>query len=145
MMRGQVIAPRGNQRALTVDADGYYRFSVGHNGSTRVHSLAAIQWFGSYDEGLEVRHLDGNQKNNRRENLALGTATQNAFDKTATQRREHAQKAAAARRRFTDEQIAEIRRKFAAGVSQKTLIAEFGGTKSSMSGICTNRLYPPSS
>lgn len=138
---GQVVAPRGNIRALTVDADGYYRFSLGHNGSTRVHSLAAIQWFGDYDESLEIRHLDGNPKNNARSNLALGTRSQNEMDKSAAVRQRVAARAASKQRKFTETTVAEIRMKWAQGATLKQLIAEYGGAKSTISYIVNNKMY----
>lgn len=138
---GQVVAPRGNIRALTVDPDGYYRFSLGHNGSTRVHSLAAIQWFGDYDGSLEIRHLDGDPRNNTRYNLALGTRSQNEMDKAAAVRQRVAAAAAATQRRFTEAVVAEIRMKWDRGATLKQLVAEYGGAKSTISYIVNNKTY----
>lgn len=45
-----------------------------------VHSLVALTFHGPCPEGLEVRHLDGNHRNNRPENLKYGTRSENVLD-----------------------------------------------------------------
>ncbi|MEU9259010.1 NUMOD4 motif-containing HNH endonuclease [Streptomyces sp. NPDC048212] len=46
-----------------------------------LHHLVFEVFIGDRAEGLHVRHLDGNQDNNRSTNLVLGTPTENARDK----------------------------------------------------------------
>lgn len=46
----------------------------------RVHSAVMLAFVGPRPNGLEVRHLDGNPKNNSLENLAYGTRSQNHLD-----------------------------------------------------------------
>ena len=45
-----------------------------------LHRLVAQEFIGGEHEGLVVRHLDGNPRNNRVENLAYGTTTDNIMD-----------------------------------------------------------------
>ena len=145
---GRVFAPSGKERKLRVGSTGYWTFSVrsraeGVDGPCLVHKLAALQWFGAsnFKPGIQVRHLDGNPLNNRRENLALGTGSQNMMDRPATERRAHAKKAAKARRAFTDGQVRTIRKRKANGESLKTLAAEYGVANSTISYIVNRKMY----
>lgn len=45
-----------------------------------VHALAMLVFIGPCPDGLERRHLDGNHLNNRAENLAYGTSSENKQD-----------------------------------------------------------------
>lgn len=47
-----------------------------------VHSMVAEAFLGPCPPGLQVRHLDGNARNNAVTNLAYGTASENAYDRT---------------------------------------------------------------
>ena len=62
------------------------------------HRLQAFQKFGAamFKEGIEVRHLDGNPGNAHWDNLALGTRSENAMDKTPETRLRSARTASAA-------------------------------------------------
>lgn len=46
-----------------------------------VHVLVASAFLGPRPEGLQVRHLDGDARNNRVSNLAYGTYRENSLDK----------------------------------------------------------------
>lgn len=54
-----------------------------------VHQLVAYEKFGDmvFDPMLEVRHLDGNILNFSRDNIDLGTRSQNYYDKPLETRR----------------------------------------------------------
>lgn len=45
-----------------------------------VHRLVAAAWIGPRPDGLQVRHLDGDKTNNRADNLAYGTNSENQLD-----------------------------------------------------------------
>ena len=66
---------------------GYPEFSFRNNEgisrSMRVHRLVAYQKYGQlmFKKGIEVRHLDGNNKNFLAENISIGTHTENMQDK----------------------------------------------------------------
>lgn len=47
------------------------------------HRAVALAFIGPCPEGMEVRHLDGNPHNNRVENLAYGTRSDNMWDRVA--------------------------------------------------------------
>jgi len=87
-----VVTRNGRVRKLRLNDSGYYRFTVCMNGGTypvSVSRLQAFQKFGEalYIEGIEVRHLDNNCINNSAGNIALGTKSQNAMDKTPETRK----------------------------------------------------------
>lgn len=145
----KVTSPTGDVRKLGVNEDGYLFFGVrnrtlGINGPCRVHHLAALQWF-DHDEvtkdGIHIRHLDGNSRNNARENLALGTPQQNSMDRPEEERKKHAKVAASYLKKLSDDQVRELRRARKAGASYKELQARFGLTKSTVSYIVNRKTY----
>jgi len=46
-----------------------------------IHALVMLAFSGERLDGLEVRHLDGNSRNNVATNLAYGTRSENTLDK----------------------------------------------------------------
>jgi len=58
---------------VNLSRDGKYK-------SFKVHCLVALTFIGPRPEGLDVRHLDGDQVNNNLANLAYGTRSENAGD-----------------------------------------------------------------
>ena len=71
----------------TLNEDGYVRVYLSENGkhskhkSFYVHLLVAEAFIGPCPEGQQVRHWDGNQQNNRRDNLLHGTPKENCEDR----------------------------------------------------------------
>ena len=62
---------------------GYYRVSLSRKCKilfAHVHRLVAWAFIGHQKKGIEVRHLDGNCKNNHINNLAYGTKSENIAD-----------------------------------------------------------------
>jgi hypothetical protein len=73
---GRVLAAcagPGGYRAVQLYRDGMRQQAY-------VHTLVALTFHGPRPAGLQIRHLDGNQLNNRPENLCYGTAAENAAD-----------------------------------------------------------------
>lgn len=73
----------------------YHSFSIKDAQKTatvRVHQLVAYQNFGNdfLQEGIHIRHLDGNSLNNNPDNIVLGTPHENAMDRSPEARRESA-------------------------------------------------------
>lgn len=58
-------------------------FREGRGKTFKVHGLVAAVFIGPRPDGHEVRHLDGDRLNNRLENLAYGTHSENMFDRVA--------------------------------------------------------------
>lgn len=68
------------------EKDGYKYVRVQINGKRelkRVHALVCLAFHGPYTIGQETRHLNGDRKDNRAENLAWGTRQENANDRLA--------------------------------------------------------------
>lgn len=62
---------------------GYFGVTLSKNGKARsffVHQLVCIAFLGKFDNGHEVRHLDGVKTNNNLSNLSWGTSRQNKAD-----------------------------------------------------------------
>lgn len=84
---GRVLSRHGRQpRVLKPFRMGNYLGVglCGPGGATRrvtLHVLVAEVFIGPRPEGNDVRHLDGNHRNNTAENLAYGTRSENVFDR----------------------------------------------------------------
>jgi hypothetical protein len=62
---------------------GYLYVSLSKKGKHHVrtiHYLMMLTFVGQRPEGMDVRHLDGNKKNNSLDNLAYGTRKENIHD-----------------------------------------------------------------
>lgn len=74
---------KGRMMKMNVDPSGYFQLGFRRNGKNRtqkVHQLVAAAFLGPRPEGMEVRHLDGDPLNNRLDNLAYGTPSENSQD-----------------------------------------------------------------
>ena len=56
-------------------------YTNGHRVGRRVHQIVALTFLGPRPDGLEIRHLDGDQLNNAVDNLAYGTHEENMADR----------------------------------------------------------------
>jgi len=66
-----------------VDGGGYLNVGPCRDGisrTTEVHQIVAAAFLGPRPDGLETRHLDGDQTNNAIGNLAYSTHAENEFD-----------------------------------------------------------------
>jgi hypothetical protein len=144
---GDAISPYSDRKLSLQDRKGYLRFSLAFNGRkihVSVHRLAAFQKYRYllFEQGIQVRHLDGDSRNNCFDNIVIGTATENQMDKSEKIRLRSARVAAAAQRKFTDEEIAQIRDMYASGKWRYKDIAEvFGVVKSTVSYIINRQTY----
>lgn len=75
--------------------DKYLKISVrtSENSSfpVRVHKFQAYVKFGDkiFEKGIVVRHLDGDSLNNKWDNIAIGTQSQNMMDRPEIDRKNH--------------------------------------------------------
>jgi len=79
---GEVVGPRGHALRGHVNRDGYHQVGLWKDGRikmTGVHRIVARAFIGEAD-GLEVRHMDGNARNNVLTNLRYGTHAENMRD-----------------------------------------------------------------
>lgn len=80
---GRVLQIAGRLKKLTVDRKGYQIVGLTQDGKTRrryVHHLVLEAFVGLRERGQECRHLDGDPLNNRLDNLAWGTSSENTWD-----------------------------------------------------------------
>lgn len=101
------IKRHGNQVYPTIRL--YVRGLSAPGYSVHAHKFFAYLIWGraAFSPNVEVRHLDGNPSNNRRDNLALGTSSQNQMDKTPEARRSAAVAARAAQGRHGSARLSE--------------------------------------
>lgn len=127
---GSLFGPRGALK-LRINSSGYSHFYVKHptqSFNVETHRLAAYQEFGDalFVSGVVVRHLDGNALNNAIGNLALGTQSQNSFDRSLAARRASAIHAASHLRKLSDAQLRALREDYEQGLSHKNLQVKYG-------------------
>jgi hypothetical protein len=147
---GDVISPTGKKRKPQPHRGrgaSYYRFTIkltgGKSTTVQYHQLAAYQKFGraALVDGVHTRHLDGNAQNNRPDNLALGSATDNAMDQPAEVRVARAKHAASHIRKLSDIQVARLRKEKAEGATLKEICKKYGIAKSTASYIVNRKTY----
>ena len=113
---------------LLNDRNGYPYFKIRHKGKmikVMAHRLAAFQKFGEamYEEGTQVRHLNGDPSDFRFTNIAIGTQSQNSMDRPKEQRVASAKHAASFQKKFN---YKEVRAFHEESKSYKKTMAEFG-------------------
>lgn len=90
-----------------------------------IHRIVAATFLGPRPPGMEVRHLDGNKRNNAPANLAYGTRSENIQD-----RARHGAPSRPPRppqTKLTPAEVSEIKRLIAEGaLMQKDIAARFG-------------------
>lgn len=107
---GIVTGLKGSAVGFT-HSGGYRKFKIrddkGNNLDVSIHRLQAYQKFGDsiYEEGMVVRHLDGDPKNNTKDNIAIGTMRDNIMDRPARERLEHALHATSFVRKYDKEEV----------------------------------------
>ena len=89
-----------------------------------VHALVLTSFVGSCPDGMGCRHLDGNPANNQLSNLCWGTPKENQGDRVRHGTVTCGERNGSAK--LKDAQIPEIRRRLAAGESQRSLAREYG-------------------
>ena len=127
---GDVYGPSGRRLARRACGSGYRAIAMKIEGrvvNVEVHRIAAYQRYGEaiFQDGIEVRHLDGDCTNNRADNLALGTPSQNSMDRLAEVRRSMAVHASAKRRRLTDDDEIALCNDRRAGMEFRDLAAKY--------------------
>ena len=81
---GKLISRKGNIRKTRITTNGYLETNIRLNGKLYhlpVHRPCAYQKFGDILFSVDcVRHLDGTPTNNKPENIAIGSLSDNARD-----------------------------------------------------------------
>jgi len=128
---GVVLNPKGKSINGYLHNKQYKVFAFRRPGGVKerqkIHRLQAFQKFGEkmYEDGIVVRHLDGDSLNNSRDNIAIGTHHDNHMDVPEEKRIAKAIHAASFCRKFDKE---EVRKFHAESRSYKTTMSHFGIT-----------------
>jgi hypothetical protein len=104
-----------------------------------VHLLVLDAFVGPRPPGLETRHLDGDEKNNRRINLAYGTPAENGADKRRLG--EAASGERNGRARLTEAQVRWIREKAAGGMSLAAIGRAFALGRSTIHAVVSGKTW----
>jgi len=110
---------RDEPMTLTDNNRGYLYFSTKMFKVT-VHRFQAYEKYGDalFGDGVQVRHLDGNSKNNHWDNIAIGSQSQNMMDRSKDDRVRIASIASSKRKAtFSPKKIADIKADREAGLT----------------------------
>lgn len=115
----------------------YWYFSArGHRTPLSVHRFVAYQKFGDVALAAEcVRHENDDRGDNRPDNILYGTKRQNMMDIPAEKRSSMGVKRNRGKRRYSDEQVREIRGLFASKVTLADVQRKYGGGFGSLANI----------
>ena len=93
---GQERLAKGRVLAMHPQNTGYLivqlKYAPRPRKAVTVHALVLEAFVGPKPDGMEARHLDGDQTNNRPDNLRWGTRSENALDKVGHGTHNHASK-----------------------------------------------------
>lgn len=137
---GCLINPKGKKPKTRIDNTGYPTVTLGpvyDRMPIKVHRIAAYILFGEiiFDSKTHVRHLDGDKTNNKPSNLQIGTQSENMLDRPRKERLEHARRASTFNRKLTDQQVENLRKDRAVGLTYRQLCGKYGISKSQVSYI----------
>jgi hypothetical protein len=145
---GCVFDRRAHQMAARIDRYGYVNVRLSLNGKQswkKAHRLVCEAWHGPCPAGKECGHLDGEKANNRPENLAWITRSENElhkFDQGVRLRRQPkpfvgqsqpGERNPAAK--LSNAQATEIRQRLLTGESCRSLGRAYGVSKDSIHRI----------
>jgi hypothetical protein len=107
------------------------------------HFLVAYELFGDklFEQGIHVRHLNGNSLDNSPENIVLGTPLENSLDRLPLDRKIHALKTSWHNRKFSNERLSQIRIDKEAGMSYNKLSTKYNVNKSTLSFLFNESIY----
>ena len=142
---GEIVRnPKGKVLKINLSPSGYPYFSARpfsrkehkHSLSIPIHKLQAYQKFKNklFDKNIEVRHLDGDPKNNHFENIVIGNHSKNMMDRPIKKRIKSAKHASSFKKNsWSDEFIQKIKREHEGGASYLDLSRKYNISKGSLS------------
>jgi hypothetical protein len=129
------VKKRGNQRYPTFSVNVGSLTSSGVYGIP-IHKFAAYCFYGDevFEEGVVVRHLNGDTEDISKENILLGTYSDNERDKPVEVRKKAAKIARSHQKRpgnslLTDEQVMEIKKRLKNKESMAAIARDYGVTR----------------
>ena len=128
---------------------GYPRYALSYGDQVRHLSAHRLMWeafIGAIPDGMQINHKNGVKSDNRLENLEVVTPSENT---------QHAHKvlgyvpkkppvmlgASNPRALITDDQVREIRRLYADGLTQQELAERFGPSQTAISAIVRRKSW----
>lgn len=143
---GTFFGPRKHKIKSICDT-GYiktYVYFYKHEGKRKgkklyAHRLQAYQKYGDkiFEEGIVVRHLDGDKLNNSYENIGIGTQLDNIYDMSKKQRIKRAMGSS----RFSEIEMQEIMNLRKNGYTYKQIGELFKVSKSTLSYLFNKAYY----
>jgi hypothetical protein len=133
---------QGRVLCLSSDVAGYPQAQLSNGGVCRkiyIHRLVIEAFVGPRPPGLEVRHLDGNKRNNTPANLAYGTHAENVADQFVHGTAVFGEKSPSAK--LTENEVRAIRQACAAGESQRTIARRYGVDQTMVSRILLRKAW----
>lgn len=107
------------------DKDGYKTITISSNNipqTLKVHKIICTLFHGEKPDGLEVRHLDGNQHNNSADNLEWGTHVSNMRDKVNHGRSFNVPRGIQCHKaRLNEQDVRDIKNMYLDGLSMKRI------------------------
>lgn len=139
--RGTIKSPHGAELVGSLH-NGYLKIVTPRpkpRYKVSVHKLVAYSKYGDaiFDDGVVIRHLDGNPLNNSFENISVGSHSDNMMDVPKVIR---VHKAARAARKWT-KQIPWIWALLKSGLKQADIVRAVGIPKSTLSYIVNKKTY----
>ena len=119
------------------DIDGYKRISLvwhGKNVAFFVHKLVLLAFLGPCPEGMECSHANNNKQDNRPENLNWVYTTTNRKKQTQDHLCAHGE--SHAHTKLTEDQVVEIRYRYAAGEKARQIGLDYGIDRLHVNRIC---------
>ena len=126
---GGIVNPNGRPLNGYNRRGGYREFSIKKSGRVlhvSAHRLASFQKYGQsiFQDGIQTRHLNGNPSDNSYSNIAIGTSSENHFDKPKETRSRVA--TIASHRAHNQERWTAIDADRLSGMSYKAIRAKYG-------------------
>lgn len=132
---GKILNPSGNELKGHITNNGYLAFGISLDGkSTRIfaHRLQAYQKYGEriFSDAVVARHKNSNKLDCSSTNIIIGTETSNRLDMPAATRIAISTKSRInmSGRRFSNEDVLNIRKQLASGKSRQQVANLFGTT-----------------
>jgi hypothetical protein len=133
-------APITPRRAENSDKRGYLRVTVGVGKGRTMQALAhRLVWTflrGPIPDGLQINHKDMNKTNNHPDNLEVVTNWENALHARRNRTKVRRNKTYRGLPVTSDQQIYDIRARYAAGANLTDLAQEIGRTPDYVRSLC---------
>jgi hypothetical protein len=141
---GNVFSKR-NQLKLQ-NRKNYLHFSIRYFGERipiKVHRFVAYMKYGNemFNDGIVIRHFDGNSLNNSWENILIGTLSQNTMDIPKENRIKTSIRNSSVKRKFNDDEVSNIIKDRNSGYTYNELCEKYSTSKSTLSYFFNDAYY----